>query len=101
MICDLNLYILHSDSWNKSFQPIVKELLNIGTEIGPKSGTIGQTPLYQASLVDHREIVSLLVDYGAGIDMKNPDGYGSLQIATEHGHRDVMSVLAAKMKHLK
>lgn len=97
----MNQYILHSDSWNKSLLPIVKELLNRGAEIDPRAGTTGQTPLYQASLMSYSEIVSLLVDYGAGIDIKNSDGYGALQIATEHGHKDVMSVLAAKMKHLK
>jgi ankyrin repeat protein len=54
---------------------------------------IGRTPLHVASYDGALEVVRLLLEYGADVEVKNNDGQTALQYAAERGHDEVLELL--------
>ena len=54
-----------------------------GADVTAKSSRNGSTPLHQADMGNHREIVELLIAKGADVNMKNSEGETSLDIASD------------------
>ena len=55
-------------------------------------------PAYRTSLMlactkDSREMVEILVGYGASLALKNKDGWNSFHIACREGHPDIVRFL--------
>uniref|UniRef100_A0A7S2V1X5 RING-type domain-containing protein n=1 Tax=Fibrocapsa japonica TaxID=94617 RepID=A0A7S2V1X5_9STRA len=53
----------------------------------------GWTTLMAASAGDHLEVVRVLVEANAMLDLKSADGYTALMLASKFGHLDVVQVL--------
>ena len=49
-----------------------------------------------ASKEDHAEIVELLIEKGADIDIQNEEGFTALMLAREKGHVEIESLLTDK-----
>jgi len=52
-----------------------------------------QTALMCASLKGRKEVVKLLLESGAEINVKTKKGYTALSLATDRGHRDVADLI--------
>ena len=49
----------------------VKHHLAKGTDVNAKSGPVGRTPMHEAALRGHKEVVELLIDKVADVNAKN------------------------------
>jgi N-acetylmuramoyl-L-alanine amidase len=54
-----------------------------------------RTPLMAAAAHGHRDIASLLLGAGAGVDAKNSDGWTALTFAAAGGHVEIVKLLLA------
>ena len=52
-----------------------------------------RTSLMLACTKDNREMVEILVGYGASLALKNKDGWNSFHIACREGHPDIVQFL--------
>ncbi len=59
-----------------------------------------QTALMCASLKGHKEVVRLLLESGADINVKTKKGYTALSIATDRGHSEVADLILEKKPDL-
>ena len=53
----------------------------------------GHTPLHHAAAKGHRSIVSLLIQYGAELNVKDKDGRTPLHLASRYGHHTTVQFL--------
>ena len=53
----------------------------------------GYTPLMEAAVRGHSEIVRVLIKNGARIDLKDNNGKTALQMAESNNHREVIQIL--------
>ncbi len=58
-----------------------------------KSADDGTTPLFVASQEGHTELVSLLIESGASVNLSRDDNASPLFIACHEGHLDVIHIL--------
>ena len=58
--------------------------------------TLKFTDLMAASLNGHTEVVELLADNGAELDLKNDDGATALIFASRHGNAEIVKLLLEK-----
>ena len=71
----------------------VRRLLNSDVDVNCKSTVDGRTPLHIASVFPRQEIVTILLDMGAAINLKDDDGRTPLHLAAGGGHYDVAKIL--------
>jgi hypothetical protein len=91
--------LVHVIRW---FRPLLHEhgmsavqfLLGNNAELNMKDSI--QTPLQAAAEKGHTEVVELLLERGAIIDLKNAQGQTALMVATTHGRAQVASQLLDK-----
>lgn len=55
----------------------------------------GQTALMLAVSHGRVDMVSMLLDCGANVNMQDEDGSTALMCASEHGHHDIVKLLLA------
>ena len=86
----------------------LKELLRDGIDSVPclpdAANVIGQTSMHFASMWGHPDVVSVLLDAGANVNVENDDGYTPLVFAVRKGHADVVQVLlerGAKIRKIR
>ena len=72
----------------------VKSLLDNGAyELINNRNIDGNTALIIASIKGNKNIVILLLDNGAEIDIKNNNGNTALMLASNYGHKDIVELL--------
>ena len=57
-------------------------------------GHNGNTPIYQATLKNHREVVRILASLTDNPNAACQNGRTPLQFAVRHGHREIVRILA-------
>jgi ankyrin repeat protein len=67
---------------------VIKALIERGADVDKATTDDGQTPLLNACLSGHVEIVKTLLEGGAAIDQSTTDGTTPLYVACQEGHID-------------
>ncbi|ESN95305.1 hypothetical protein HELRODRAFT_142718, partial [Helobdella robusta] len=75
-------------------RPLLKKLFDSG-DINAASERSGQTALMLASSHGREDMVSLLLECQADINMQDEDGSTALMCASEHGHINIIKILLA------
>jgi len=81
-------------------KPIVEYLLSKGARIDEKSGPKGCTALYQACFDGSLDIVTVLVDAGADVNLKSSHGYAPLFVAVQEKHKPIVEYFLSKGAHI-
>ncbi|KAK4223218.1 hypothetical protein QBC38DRAFT_517311 [Podospora fimiseda] len=66
-----------------------------------KKDSYGRTPLFWAATRGHRDVVELLLDYGAPIDSKDQSKMTALHMAVTNEHKDVVELLIKRSSKLE
>jgi len=74
----------------------VIRLLGCGADLETTDNEFGHTPLLNASFMDRTDIVKLLLDRGANIDVKNKYGCTPLTLASGRGHLNTVGLLLSR-----
>jgi ankyrin repeat protein len=77
-------------------KPVVEYLLSKGARIDEKIGQKGVTALYQACFIGSLDVVKVLVDAGADVNLKSTEEYTPLFIAIQNNHKSVIEYILSK-----
>ena len=81
-------------SWDRYNADALREALENGAPVNsPDPSGIYATPLHAAAATGNMELVDLLVDVGARVDVKDTTGRFPQDVASEKGHKDVAARL--------
>lgn len=72
---------------------VLEKAISSGVDVDIFDNATGLTALMTACREGHREVVVRLLDAGAKIDVKTPDGKTALDFAGENSHRDIAALL--------
>lgn len=87
---------LHVAVWNRNVAE-VRRLLIAGADVNAKTGdTVAHTALHLAVIDSSLEIVRLLIDSGAAIDVQDHNGNTPIKCACAYGHVAIVELLAFK-----
>jgi len=67
--------------------------LNKGANVNIKGINAGETALMKASAGGHMEIVKLLLEKGADVNIKSNDGSTVLTLAKKDGKKEIVDIL--------
>jgi ankyrin repeat protein len=81
------------DAAQKNNLPEVRRLLRAGADVNGKGSILGETPLHEASLEGHVQVVQVLMEHGADIEAQDCDGFTPLHCAVFFGHLAVFNEL--------
>jgi len=87
---------LYYTAW-KNRAEIAKEILETGKvdDVDDKNYS-GETPLHTAIIDGHKEMISLLIQYGAVLEKTNGSGMTGWDLAKKHGMEDYLLALQKK-----
>ena len=71
----------------------VKQQLANGTDVNAQNGPVGRTPLHEAALRGHKEVVELVIDKDADVNAKNWEGGTPLHYAALTGRKEIAELL--------
>ncbi|GFQ86584.1 KN motif and ankyrin repeat domain-containing protein 2 [Trichonephila clavata] len=101
-VCDVNkknkagytsiMLVALADMKNDAHHYVVHRLFSIG-DINMKATQNGQTALMLAVSHGKKDIVKILLDAGAEVNLQDKDGSTALMCAAEHGHLDIVKIL--------
>ncbi|XP_035212769.1 KN motif and ankyrin repeat domain-containing protein 1-like [Stegodyphus dumicola] len=101
-VCDVNkknkagytsiMLVALADMRNDAHHYVVQRLFSIG-DINIKATQNGQTALMLAVSHGKKEIVKMLLDVGAEVNLQDKDGSTALMCAAEHGHLEIVKLL--------
>jgi ankyrin repeat protein len=74
----------------------VKQHLSAGADADVKGGWMGGTPLHYAAENGQKEMVELLIDKGADVNLKTDFDQTPLHLAAENGQKEMVELLIAK-----
>ena len=74
----------------------VKQHLANGTDVNAQNGPVGRTPLHEAALRGHKEVVELVIDKDADVNAKDWMSRTPLHNAALDGHKEIVELLIAK-----
>ena len=80
---------------------IIKILIDNGSDVNKQEATKLHTPLHDAVLWGHKEVVDILMSNGADINIEDMFGRTPLCLAKFKGHTKVADLLKAAMKKQK
>ena len=72
----------------------VKQLIIGGYDVNQRDGKYGSTPLHQAVLFGHENIVEFLIAEGSDVNAQNSAGFSPLYLAQEKGYGSIVTLLA-------
>lgn len=72
---------------------VVKQHIEVGTDINEKEAMSGSTPLITAASFDKPEITKALIDAKANLSLKNGDGTTALHAASFFGRIEIVQML--------
>ena len=81
-------------SWNDS--AAIAAALKASPELINSTNEDGWTPLLSAAYAGKTKAVKILLERGAKVDVKDPDGERALSLATANGHADIVEMLLKK-----
>ena len=85
----------------KGHRPAVEILLgHEGTEVDKANPGSACTPAYVAAQNGHLEVVRVLADNGANLDLAKKDGFTPVCMAAYNGHHEIVRMLADKGANL-
>ena len=91
---DLGLILIEKIKNKETMDLALMELLiEIGANVNMKEYYTGKTALHYAADMGHLEIVTLLLEHDADINVKNNRGTNALHFAVEKGHLEVVQLL--------
>jgi ankyrin repeat protein len=90
-VCPLHSAVAHRDA--AVALALARRLLALGAPPSPRQQR-GFTPLHEAALRGHAELVALLLEHGAERDARNDEGRTPLELAREHAHHLASRLLA-------
>jgi ankyrin repeat protein len=79
---------------------VMEYLLSKGARIDEKSGPNGLTAIYKACADGSLDIATVLVDAGADVNLKSPQGFAPLFAAIQNNHKPVVEYLLSKGVHI-
>ena len=82
--------------WEGALRALTSTNSNVTNYLGGAFAAIawsGATPLYIAAENGHTESITLLLQGGAAVDAKGPDGWSPLMIAAHNGHKESITLL--------
>uniref|UniRef100_A0A0G4HXG7 Uncharacterized protein n=1 Tax=Chromera velia CCMP2878 TaxID=1169474 RepID=A0A0G4HXG7_9ALVE len=88
---DVNLRLLASAGMREVIGRLIRESKTVNVDVRDEER--GETALMFASFHGHTDIVRLLVDAKASLDMQDKNGKTALILASENGHTDIMRLL--------
>ncbi|GFT35747.1 KN motif and ankyrin repeat domain-containing protein 3 [Nephila pilipes] len=101
-VCDVNkknkagytsiMLVALADMKNDAHHYVVQRLFSIG-DINMKATQNGQTALMLAVSHGKKDIVKILLDTGAEVNLQDKDGSTALMCAAEHGHLEIVKIL--------
>ena len=71
----------------------IQEYIDKGFSVDEKSPHVGDTALLLATASGHRDIVELLLEHGANVDVQDNYGTTALMAAANRGNRDMVELL--------
>ena len=77
----------------KGHEKVVAEFLRKGQDVNIRSGQFNSSPLMWAAQEGHTNVIRLLLDHGAQIDLHNEGGETALTIAAYNSHSEAVSEL--------
>ena len=87
------LYV--SQSGHRNAPSIARFLIERGADPNTR-GSLGYTPLHEASVYGRTEIARLLIEHGANVEVKDDDGKTPLDVAQGDEMRNLLLELSAK-----
>lgn len=80
---------------NEAHRSVIQRLFNLG-DVNIRASQHGQTALMLAVSHGRYDLVKLLIDAGAEVNIKDVDGSTALMCASEHGHLEIVKLLLAQ-----
>ena len=82
----------------KGYYKVVEKLLDRGepADSDETNITLGTTPLIAACINGHVDIVELVLNRSAKVNLQNNDGWSALMVASQNGHNVVVKLLIDK-----
>ncbi len=89
-------FLMASDYKQDTYTDVLKILLNAGANPNPAKGEYNEgfiTPLMAATSLGNVEAVKLLIEYGANVNYKTPEGITACFIAEKRNQQEMIDVL--------
>jgi hypothetical protein len=86
-------YPLEAASGTEGNTDIIKLLVDEGAQVDAISNECGTSALVRAALNDHTDIVELLLDRKADLNLRTPKSGTALEAASAQGHHEVVKLL--------
>ena len=83
---------LHSAVLHKKLS-LVEELIDAGAEVDLVEGKSGRTSLHLATETNQHDMVKLLLNKGAGVNLQSYSGSTALHLASGRGLQDIVALL--------
>jgi ankyrin repeat protein len=71
----------------------LRSLLKEGYDVNERESSIGATAVYHAAYLGRAELVDILLQHNADVEMPTDDGWTPLYMAAQNGHDEVVSLL--------
>uniref|UniRef100_A0A914YFE4 Ankyrin repeat domain-containing protein 13C n=1 Tax=Panagrolaimus superbus TaxID=310955 RepID=A0A914YFE4_9BILA len=94
---DNEKFPIHKAAFHNDVQTLSRLLSEGEIDIGAQDPH-GNTPLHIATMLGHKEAITLLLSKNAPVKTKNSQGYSSLMEAISYGNRQTINLMLRKLK---
>lgn len=98
---------LKSTDWRSNWRlfsnkiKYMQEVINKGADINAQNRMYGNTPLMLATSWNKLEIVKLLLELDADLNIKNHEGFTALMLAEKYNRNEVVKLIKDRMEFLE